>query len=308
MDNLYPALLSALVGLAAAGAAWSILQLTRGITYVRLADGRLSERRLPILVRLLLPFTPNLAHFFDRTALEPARKKLRGRLVAAGLEEVMGPEDFMALRVLSMMVIIPVMYLLFWGLFPMVPWGIGDHLRANAWVFYLATVPLAYFYTGSWLKGELAKRQSRMRKALPFVVDLLTLSVEAGMDFMSAMQRIVDRRALDPLGEELIRLLREIQLGRTRKEALREMAQRTAHMDIRSVTNALIQADEMGVSIGSVLRIQADQMRTRRFHRAEKLAHEAPVKMLFPLVVFIFPAVLVILLGPILMEASKIFF
>jgi len=96
-----------------------------------------------------------------------------------------------------------------------------------------------------------------------------------------------------------IRVIREIQLGKTRREALRDMSIRVNLPDLRSVVNALVQADELGVSIGAILRIQADQIRQRRFERAEKLANEAPVKMLGPLLFFIFPSVFLILLGPI---------
>lgn len=125
------------------------------------------------------------------------------------------------------------------------------------------------------------------------------------MDFMSALQRNCERRKLDALNEELIRMTKEIQVGTPRRVALRNMADRCRQPDLKSVAHALIQADELGVSIGSILRIQSEQLRGRRFDRAEKLANEAPVKMLGPLMLCIFPAVFVILLGPILMQASR---
>ena len=97
-------------------------------------------------------------------------------------------------------------------------------------------------------------------------------------------------------------MFREIQVGRTRKEALRNMAVRVNHPDIRAISNALIQADELGTGIGQALRIQAEQVRTKRFQRAEKLGNEAPVKLLFPLAAFIFPAVFLVLLGPVILQ------
>jgi tight adherence protein C len=154
-------------------------------------------------------------------------------------------------------------------------------------------------YPAQWLRKVLAARHNSIRKSLPFVLDLLTLSVEAGMDFMTALQRNVERSRLDALAEELIRVIREIQLGKTRREALRDMSVRVDLADLRTVVNALVQADELGVSIASTLRIQSDQIRQRRFERAEKKANEAPVKMLGPLLLFIFPSVFLILLGPI---------
>ena len=125
------------------------------------------------------------------------------------------------------------------------------------------------------------------------------------MDFISALQRNCKVRRLDPLNEELLRMTKEIQVGSSRKEALRNMAERVRQPDLKSVASALIQADELGVSIGSILRIQSEQLRSRRFDRAEKLAAEAPVKMLGPLMLCIFPAVFIILLGPIVSQAMK---
>ena len=125
------------------------------------------------------------------------------------------------------------------------------------------------------------------------------------MDFISALQRNCKSRRLDPLNEELLRMTKEIQIGLSRKEALKNMADRVRQPDLKSVAYSLIQADELGVSIGTILRIQSEQMRSRRFDRAEKLAAEAPVKMLGPLMLCIFPAVFIILLGPILSQALK---
>ena len=162
-----------------------------------------------------------------------------------------------------------------------------------------------YAYPLMWLRGTLKKRHLAIMQALPFVLDLLTLSVEAGMDFMSALQRNCDRRKLDPLNEELIRMTREIQMGTARRIALRNMAERVRQPDLKAVSFALIQADELGVPIAPILRIQSEQLRARRFDRAERLANEAPVKMLGPLLLCIFPAVLIVLLAPILLEAVK---
>ena len=125
------------------------------------------------------------------------------------------------------------------------------------------------------------------------------------MDFMTSLQRNVERATIDPLTEELIRVIREIQLGHTRRAALKAMSQRINLQEIRAVVNSLVQADELGVSIGSILRIQSEQIRQQRFERAEKLANEAPVKMLAPLLLFIFPGVFLILLGPILYQAAQ---
>jgi len=156
-----------------------------------------------------------------------------------------------------------------------------------------------------WLRTALKRRHFAIQRALPFVLDLLTLSVEAGMDFISALQRNCKLRKMDALNEELLRMTKEIQVGSSRREALRNMSDRVRQPDLKSVAYALIQADELGVSVGTVLRIQSEQLRSKRFDRAEKLAAEAPVKMLGPLMLCIFPAVFIILLGPVLSQAMK---
>ena len=143
-------------------------------------------------------------------------------------------------------------------------------------------------------------------KALPNLLDLLTLSVEAGKDFLSALRDILAKRKQDALTEEFMRALHEIQLGKKRQTALREMAERVRQPELMSVVGSIVQADEMGVSIGQLLKIQSDQLRMKRFSMAEKLANETPVKILFPVVVFIFPSVLILLLAPIMMQAFNI--
>ena len=133
---------------------------------------------------------------------------------------------------------------------------------------------------------------------MPNLLDLLTLSVEAGKDFMSSLRDILQRRRMDALNEEWMRTFQEIQLGRKRTEALRDLSKRVRQADLTSVVNAIIQAEELGVSIGQLLRIQGDMLRNKRFSMAEKLANEAPVKIILPIVLFIFPAVMVILIVP----------
>ena len=171
--------------------------------------------------------------------------------------------------------------------------------------FMALRLMLLWIVPDLWLYGAIKRRHLSIQKSLPFVLDLLTLSVEAGMDFISALQRNCKLRRLDPLNEELLRMTKEIQIGSSRKEALKAMADRVRQPDLKAVSYALIQADELGVSIGAILRIQSEQLRSKRFDRAEKLAAEAPVKMLGPLMLCIFPAVFIILLGPVISQAMK---
>ncbi len=295
-------LLGLLWGLGLAALVWAIGQSVAQMTYVTLADGRRQERRLPLLYRILLPLAPNVAPLADRPALREWRISLDRRLTAAGFEGLLSGRELIALRLLMPLVIGPVVIGIAHVLVANLPGRLGAALQARVFLLHVLLLVWLFLRPGLWLRRTLAERHRSVRVALPFVLDLLTLSVEAGLDFMTAMKRIIDRRAVDPLGEELIRVFREVQLGKTRREALRDMAERVDQPDLRSVSHALIQADELGVSIGAILRIQSDQMRVRRFLHAEKLANEAPVRMLFPLIGFIFPSVLIVLLGPVFLQ------
>lgn len=164
---------------------------------------------------------------------------------------------------------------------------------------------LGWIFPDLWLHRTIKARHLSIMKSLPFVLDILTLSVEAGMDFVSALARNCKSRKMDPLNEELLRMTKEIQIGVTRREALKNMSERVKEQNLKTVANSLIQSDELGVSIGTILRIQSEQLHSRRFDRAESLAAQAPVKMLGPLLLCIFPAVFIILLGPLLMQAMK---
>ncbi len=285
--------------------AWYCAQILRQVTYVTLADGRRQERRLPFLFRLLLPLTANLDPLFRRKYFDKTNADLTRKIVSAGYGGLITSEELLAFKVLFPSILGVMLVALVWALVAMVPGKAGVALQSHGKSFVMVILLAFYAYPGLWLKGALKERHRRIQKSLPYVLDLLTLSVEAGLDFMSAMQRIVQRGKIDALSEELVRVLREIQLGKTRRVALKDMGDRVDQPDLRSVINSLVQADELGVGIGSILRIQSDQMRMRRFERAEKMANEAPVKMLFPLVAFIFPAVFLVLLGPIVLQILR---
>lgn len=294
----------ALAALAAVLLAWRLGLAATEITYVTLADGRRAIRNLPLLFKLVLPFAANV-RAFNKPRYDGMRETVRRKIISAGFDGIISPQEFLATKILMPLAVGPVLILILGFAFNAVPGGFGEFLQKRQLIFYLLIVALLYIHPVSWLNGAVKARHRSIERAMPFVLDLLTLSVEAGLDFGAALKRIVERREVDPLGEELIRALREMQVGRTRREALKEMAVRVDHPDMSSWVNALIQADELGVSIGNILRIQADQIRMRRFQRAEKMGNEAPVKLLFPLVCFIFPAVFLVLLGPILLELAQ---
>jgi tight adherence protein C len=272
------------------------------ITYVTLADGRKTERKIPLIFRLLLPFVSNLSRVVNRPAFAKSRETADQMIVASGLEGLLSGSEFIALKIL-----VPLVCGSAWALAVFAPVMLDAETFLSGNTVLIAMLGFLYFYAYPlmWLRNTLKKRHFAIMRALPFVLDLLTLSVEAGMDFMSALQRNCNSRRLDPLNEELIRMTREVQMGISRRVALRNMAERSRQSDLKAVSFALIQADELGVPIGPILRIQSDQLRQRRFDRAERLANEAPVKMLGPLLLCIFPAVLIVLLAPILLQAVK---
>ena len=297
--------LGSLSALSAGGFAWYCVNTATQLSYVTLADGRQQERSLPLLFRLLIPLAPNVRKLVRNPVFNKEREQIGKRIVAAGFEGLLTADEFLALRFLLPAVAGPIVILILWLTFRALPGRLAATFTGQLPVFSVLTLLWMFVRPAGWLRRTLAVRQLSIQRALPFVLDLLTLSVEAGLDFMTAIKRIVDHRKMDPLGEELLRMFREVQVGKTRREALRDLAARTMHPDLGGVVHSLVQADELGVSIGYILRIQSDQMRERRFQRAEKLAQEAPVKMLFPLIFFIFPSVFVVLLGPVILDLLK---
>jgi tight adherence protein C len=148
-----------------------------------------------------------------------------------------------------------------------------------------------------WLGRQIKQRKHNILKALPDALDLLTISVEAGLAFDLALTRVADKWD-NELSKEFKRALTDTRLGRARRDALKEMAQRTGVDDVQTFVAAIIQAEQLGVSIGKILRIQSDQMRIRRRQRAEEAAHKAPILMLIPMAFLIFPSLFVVILGP----------
>ncbi len=151
-----------------------------------------------------------------------------------------------------------------------------------------------------------SKRQRVIFRSLPDVMDLLVVSVEAGLAFDMALLRVVDKYK-GPVGDEFQQALREMQLGKLRKDALKDMAARVDVNELSSLVNAVLQADQLGVGIGTVLRLQADMIRDKRQQAIEEQAMKAPIKMLFPLVFFIFPSIFIVILGPAFLNILKVF-
>ena len=157
-----------------------------------------------------------------------------------------------------------------------------------------------------WINSKISSRRKIVTRALPDALDLIIVCVEAGNSLDSALA-IVSLRLKGPLADEFARMLREIALGKGRHDAMHDMAMRVGAPDLQSFVAAIVQADQLGVSIGQVLRVQGEAMRVRRRQRAEESAAQAPVKMLIPLVLFILPSLMIIIMGPVVLGLIKQF-
>lgn len=173
-------------------------------------------------------------------------------------------------------------------------------------IIIILEVIMGIFMPRFMLSKKIVERQNQITSQLPDILDLLTVSVEAGLGFDAALSRVVDK-VHGQLSNEFLKAIQEIKVGTPRREALRNMAKRVNVTDLTTFIGSIIQADQLGVSIGNVLRIQSQQMRQKRRQRAQEKAMKAPIKMLFPLVFFIFPTIFAVLLGPIAIRMMDIF-
>jgi tight adherence protein C len=173
----------------------------------------------------------------------------------------------------------------------------GTFMDGKSLLFGLPAAVLGFYLPDLLLKGRVDRRQKDIRKTMPDGLDLLTICVEAGLGFDAAMSKLYEKWD-NEMGRAFGRVVREIQLGKLRREALRDMADRLGVSEMSSFVAAVIQSELLGVSMAHVLRIQADQMRIRRRQLAEEEAHKAPIKMLLPMALFIFPALCIVLMTP----------
>jgi tight adherence protein C len=248
----------------------------------------IAELNRPFKERMLKPFTRILqglpANFI------PKEKKLiyENRLLLAGNPHGLNADTFI---VLKMFCIIPALV-------------IG--LLSQKLLSLVVLIIIGLFIPDLYLSLCKKKRQDLIIKSLPDVLDLLTVSVEAGLGFDAALHKVVEKTT-GPLTDEFEKALQEINLGKPRREALRDMAARLEVNDVTTFIGSIIQADQLGVSITNVLRIQSAKCRNDRKMRAEEQAQKAPVKILIPLVLFIFPTILIVLLGPAVLQLMDTF-
>jgi tight adherence protein C len=247
----------------------------------RKASNKLVKITRPFFTQYVVPMLRGKPYWDSR------RKHAKRRIIAAGLRDELTPDEFIAFKLFLIL------------FFPIV----GSALRAGGfleldWIYVFGSGILGWFYPDFWVRSRIQARQKQILRSLPFIVDLLTLSTEAGLDFISAIGKVVEKANPSPLIDELGQLLKEIKVGSSRQEALREMAARIDMQEVNSFVAILISADQMGASIGKILRQQSDQVRSERMLRAEKEGVKAQQKVLIPLVLFILPAVILMIFGP----------
>lgn len=254
------------------------------------------ELSLPFTERVIRPILQNLARALSRATPQAAQQAMIHRLDMAGNPYGWGAAEFAGIRTISALVLggVSAAILIITG------------QLTYALFFGVVLGILGFQLPMIWVGLKIRARQTAILRALPDVLDLLTISVEAGLGFDAAIQKVTEKWT-NELTFAMARYLAEIRVGRTRREALRDMADRAEVPELTSFVAAIIQADQLGVSLARVLRIQSEQMRIRRRQRAEELAQQAPLKMVFPLVFLIFPAMLVIILGPAIPQLLDLF-
>ena len=252
----------------------------------------------------------DLSKPFSQRVVSPLVNKLGGLVVSVAPERLQGrakekleqarvnisPNTFIAIRV----AVGAVLAFLIVSSLARGPFGIRQFFLAL--VFFVLGTRLPDF----WLSRRISQRQHRIQKSLPDALDLITICVEAGYGLDAALAKVAEKTR-GPLADELAQALMEVNLGKHRSQALRDMAQRTKVADLQAFVATIIQAEQMGVSIADILRIQADSMRVKKRQRVEEEAMKAPVKMLFPLILLILPAMFVVLLGPAVMKIASFF-
>ena len=233
--------------------------------------------------RLVWTLIQMLVHHGGHLIGEEQERLTLQRLRRAGVEYSISARQFIAAKVLAAIAFASILSMLL------------ARLGGPALLFGSIGALGGWYYPELWLRETGTRRRTAILRTLPFYLDIITLSVEAGSNLVGGITQAVQKSADSPLRRELGRLLRDIRAGKPRADALRDLVDRTGSQPVQNVVSSLIQAERTGASLGPLLRAQAEQLRSQRFQRAEKQAMEAPVKLLGPLVAFIFPCTFIVL-------------
>ena len=251
--------------------------------------GMVREENLnrPLVERAFAPVLLGMGKVLNRFTPLGYLNKVQHKLMLAGTPANLDAPSFVVIKVFA-------------TIFGVVLAFFAQRVGASGFqrlVLLLFPVVLGFVGPDAWLSRKVAERRSEMQKALPDILDLLVISVEAGLGFDSALARVVST-VPGALTEEFFRMLQETRVGVSRRDAMKHLMERTDLDELRSFLLAMMQAEAFGVAISRVLRVQADEMRVKRRQRAQEKAFAAPVKIVFPLVFCIFPALFIVLLGP----------
>ncbi|HWH37234.1 MAG TPA: type II secretion system F family protein [Candidatus Limnocylindrales bacterium] len=246
------------------------------------------ELQQPFFERTVRPLLGRLTGFASRLASPKRVSRTDRRLMMAGNPGNLRTIDFLALKLLVAGIAGGI------GFFVGLAMGGGFGMAA---MFGPAAGVLGFMLPEIWLSRHIKERQRLVLLAVPDTLDLLTISVKAGLSFDGALTKVVEKTP-GPLSDEFRRALAEVRVGRTRRDALRDLVERTNVQALTNFIGAIIQAEQLGVSISKVLQVQSEQLRIERRQRAEEMAAKAPIKMLFPLVGCIFPSIFIVLLAP----------
>jgi tight adherence protein C len=253
------------------------------------------ELQQPFVERTLRPLVARLSRMGSRLGGASSTDQAEKRLAMAGNPGDLRVADWMGVKLLVGIAVGAIMFIVF-GL---VALGIVSGI-----VFGVVGVGIGYLLPEFWLGGRIKSRQKIILKMIPDTLDLLTISVRAGLGFDAALAKVVEKLP-GPLTDEFRRALAEVRVGKARRDALRDMVPRTNVQPLSNFIGAIIQAEQLGVSISKVLQIQSEQLRIERRQRAEEMAAKAPIKMLFPLVGCIFPSLFIVILGPAVISIVK---
>jgi tight adherence protein C len=254
------------------------------------------ELSLPITDRIVVPILRKLSEIVTRLTPQSMLEDTSHRLELAGSPGNISAAEFWVIRGLTTIGMAVLIYI-FLGRY-------GDTSGGRRVLYTFIVAVMGFWLPSLYLSSTIRRRQEAIIKKFPDALDLMSICVDAGLPFDGAMSRVHEKWD-DPLAEEFGRVIYEVQLGKSRRQAMRDMAARMDVSDVSSFVAAILQAEHLGVSIGKVLRIQSEQMRIRRRQRAEEKAHQAPIKMLFPLVFLVFPSMFIVLLGPAALQIMR---
>lgn len=248
------------------------------------------EMSQPFSERVVFPVARKLGEIAIRFTPQNALQSISQQLELAGTSSKLDPTMFLASQFIAMVIFSGLVVLVF--TVGSTQWPFGRIVLAA-----IGFGMLGFFFPRLWISSKISKRQKGIRKAMPDALDLLTICVEAGLGFDAAMAKVSEKWETE-LSMAFARVIQEIQLGKMRRDALRDMAERIGIPEMTSFVAAVIQSESLGVSLAKVLRIQSDQMRIKRRQHAEEEAHKAPIKMLMPMAGLTFPSLMVVLLTP----------